>query len=58
MLRRLSRFSAFLKRRPKTPEEIAADREAARIADEIASTRIASKSHAGENYLTQRRTRY
>ena len=47
-----------LRRKTPTPEDIAAQHEAGRISDEIASTRLGAKTQAGENYMTQRRTRY
>ena len=47
-----------LRRKTPTPEEIAAQHEAGRLSDEIASARLGAKTQAGENYLTQRRTKY
>jgi hypothetical protein len=47
-----------LRRKTPTPEDIAARHEAGRISDEIASTQLGAKTQAGENYMTQRRTRY
>jgi hypothetical protein len=53
----LARFRNWLKPKPKSPEEIAAEQEAARIRYEMKTTRAASVSGAGENYESQGRRR-
>jgi hypothetical protein len=57
-VRLLNRLSSLFRRDPKTPEDVAADKESARISAEVASNRFAAKSGIGsENYLSQRRDR-
>jgi hypothetical protein len=51
----LARLINWLKPRPKSPEDIAAEQEAARIRYEMKTTRAASVSGAGENYESQGR---
>ena len=52
----LARLIGWLKPKPKTPEDIAAEQEAARIRYEMKTNRgAAAGSGAGENYQSQRR---
>ena len=54
----IDRLRTRLRRRQRTPEDIAAAREAARISDEVASNRIGTKTVAGDYYLSQRKSRH
>jgi hypothetical protein len=54
----LDRLRARLKRRERTPEDIAAAREASRISDEVASSRIGTKTPSGDYYISQRKSRH
>jgi hypothetical protein len=52
----LRRIRTWFRRGPSSPEEFAAPRDAARLRDEIATTRVSSRSAGAENYQTGRRT--
>ena len=49
---------AWLKPLPKTPEDIEAAQEAARIRDEMETIRVSQRSAAGENYQSGRGSRH
>jgi hypothetical protein len=51
----LARIIRWLKPAPKSAEDIAAEREGARIRDELKTTRASTRAPAGEYYEAQRR---
>ena len=51
----LARLKAWLKPAPMSAEDIAAEREAARIRDEMKTTRSSTRAPAGEYFEAQRR---
>jgi hypothetical protein len=52
---RLARLMALLRPAPKSAEDVAALREAARVRDELKTTRSSTRAPAGEYYEAQRR---
>ena len=50
----LARLIAWLRPAPQSPDEVAALREAARIRDEMKTTRASTRAPAGEYYEAQR----
>ena len=54
----LARLLGWLRPRPKTPEEVAAAREAAAIRAEMETIRVSQRSAAGENYQSGRGSRH
>jgi hypothetical protein len=55
---RLKRLLEALKRSPGTPEEVAAQQEAERLRDEMATIRVSQRSTTGENYQSGRGSRH
>ena len=51
----LSRLIAWFKRAPKSSEDVAAEREADRIRDDITTTRWSARAPGGEFYEAERR---
>ena len=51
----LARLIAWLRSAPKSREDLAAEREAARIRDEMTTTRWSARVPAGEFYEAERR---
>jgi hypothetical protein len=52
-MRLLDRITSVFKRSPKDPDDVAGHAEAARVAEDQASTRAAAKSGAGaKNYYS------
>jgi len=51
----LSRLRAWLKPRPKSAEELAAEQEAAQLRSEMTTLRTAQRQDSAENYASQRR---
>ncbi|HEX4680118.1 MAG TPA: hypothetical protein VH210_13035 [Gaiellaceae bacterium] len=56
-MKSLREILEVLKPTPKTPEDVAALAEAARLRDELLTQRISQRSTAGENYQSGRGTR-
>ena len=52
----LARLMVWLRPKPKSSEDIAAEQEAARLRDEMLRTRLATK-YGGDTYETQGRRR-
>ena len=46
-----------LKRKPKSPEDIAAAAESARLREEMLTARLSQESQAGQNYQSGRGSR-
>ena len=54
----LTKLLAAIRPAPQTPEDIAAEVEAKRLADQIETTRLSQRSgSAGENYQSGRATK-
>ena len=51
----VARLIAWLRPAPKSPEDIAAEREAARMRDEMKTTRASTRAPAGEYFEAERR---
>ena len=49
-----TRFIAWFRPAPKTAEELQAERDSARMHDEMETTRLSQRSMAGSNYETRR----
>jgi len=56
-MNRLRRMVDWFKPSPKTPEDVEAAQEAARIRDEMETIRLSQRSMAGENYQSGRGSR-
>jgi hypothetical protein len=54
-MKTLTAFIAWLKAVPKSREDLAAEREAARMRDEMTTTRWSARGPAGEFYEAERR---
>ena len=52
---RLSRLIAWFRRAPKSSEDVAAEREAGRIRDDITTTRWSARAPGGEFFEAERR---
>jgi hypothetical protein len=50
----LTRLLAWFRPPPKTAEELQAEQDAARMHDEMETTRLSQRSLAGSNYETRR----
>ena len=53
----VARLIAWIRPKPKTPEEVAAKQDAARVRDEMKSTQIGARSDPMQNYESQGRRR-
>lgn len=53
----LGKLRELLKPSPKSPEELAAAAEGARIRDEMETARLSQRSQAGQNYQSGRGSR-
>ena len=49
-----ARLIAWFRPSPKTPEELQTEQDAARMHDEMETTRLSQRSLAGSNYETRR----
>ncbi len=57
-MKAVNRLIDWFKPTPKTPEDLAAAQEAARIRDEMETIRLSQRSAAGENYQSGRGSRH
>jgi hypothetical protein len=53
----LTRIRDLLSPRPTSPQDIAAEAEAARLRDQLETARLSQRSQAGQNYQSGRGTR-